>query len=243
MGAFVTGAGNFTAAAGVPRAWGTALMAVLVASFALTTLDTAVRLQRYVVQELMGLTTFATRHDREGVRRAQPVSDSGGSDGETSASPIALPDGCASLRMFIATAIAVVTAAALAALPASGEWSLANVGTGGMILWPVFGASNQLLAGLAFAVILFYLRRRRILTWFLIPPMLFMLVMPAWAMMIQLPEWWEGERYTLVALAAACLALETWMVIEAALMYGRVKGIPEGTGGGRGFEVTVPPTE
>src|SRR5690606_13583401 len=53
VGAFVDGAGNFLAAAGLPRPWGVALMAVLVASFAATTLDTAVRLQRYVVQELL----------------------------------------------------------------------------------------------------------------------------------------------------------------------------------------------
>ena len=237
VGAFVTGAGNLVAAAGVPRAWGAALMAVLVASFALTTLDTAVRLQRYVVEELMSATGHvATRHDREGVRRAQPVSGDGG---QTSPSAIALPHGRASLRALLATAVAVATGAAMAAVPASGEWSLANVGTGGMVLWPLFGATNQLLAGLAFAVILFYLRRRRIVTWFLLLPMAFMLVMPAWATMVQLPGWWQEGRYVLAAVGAACLALETWMVAEAALVYGRVKGVREGDER-RGFEVLKP---
>ncbi len=34
-------------------------------------------------------------------------------------------------------------------LPKPGaEWSLATAGTGGLILWPLFGATNQLLAGL-----------------------------------------------------------------------------------------------
>ncbi|MEM0914673.1 MAG: carbon starvation CstA family protein [Planctomycetota bacterium] len=52
VGAFVDGAANFLKAMGVPAGWAVALMGVLVASFAGTTLDTATRLQRYVVQEL-----------------------------------------------------------------------------------------------------------------------------------------------------------------------------------------------
>ncbi len=68
--------------------------------------------------------------------------------------------------------------------------------------------------------------------------MLFMLVMPAWATIVQLPEWWQGERYVLAAIAGACLTLETWMVVEAALLYGRVKGV-EVDEERRGFEVVA----
>ena len=231
VGAFVTGAGNLVAAAGVPRAWAAALMAVLVASFALTTLDTAVRLQRYVVQELAG--TLGRPWDR------LPACHPGQAeaDDRLEARPTG---GRASLAgPYLAAGVAVATGAAMAAVPASGEWSLANVGTGGMVLWPLFGATNQLLAGLAFAVILFYLRRRRVVTWFLLLPMAFMLVMPAWATMVQLPGWWQEGRYVLAAVGAACLALETWMVAEAALVYGRVKGVLEGEER-RGFEVLKP---
>lgn len=52
VGAFVDGAANFLKAIGIPGGVAVALMGVLVASFAGTTLDTACRLQRYVVQEL-----------------------------------------------------------------------------------------------------------------------------------------------------------------------------------------------
>ena len=52
VGAFVDGSANFLKALGVPAQYATALMGVFVASFAATTLDTACRLQRYVVQEL-----------------------------------------------------------------------------------------------------------------------------------------------------------------------------------------------
>ncbi|MEM6553767.1 MAG: carbon starvation CstA family protein, partial [Planctomycetota bacterium] len=58
---FVAGAGNLLIAMGLPPEASTALIAVLVASFAGTTLDTATRLQRYVVQELLG--TFARKPD------------------------------------------------------------------------------------------------------------------------------------------------------------------------------------
>ena len=75
------------------------------------------------------------------------------------------------------------------------------------------------------------------MTWFLIPPMLFMLIVPAWAMIAELPHWWEAQRYVICALAIACLVLETWMVIEASLLYGRIKGVPEGVSATRGFEV------
>ena len=53
-----------------------------------------------------------------------------------------------------ATIFAVTVAALVAAMPAPGQpWELAELGKGGMILWPLFGATNQLLAGLAFLVI------------------------------------------------------------------------------------------
>ena len=48
----IGGAANLMASLGIPQALGFALMGVFVASFAGTTLDTAVRLQRYVVGEL-----------------------------------------------------------------------------------------------------------------------------------------------------------------------------------------------
>ena len=52
VGAFVEGAANFVASLGIPLKIAIALMGVMVASFAGTTMDTACRLQRYVVQEL-----------------------------------------------------------------------------------------------------------------------------------------------------------------------------------------------
>lgn len=52
VGAFVVGAANMIEAVGIPHSWAVAIMGVFVASFAGTTMDSATRVQRYVVTEL-----------------------------------------------------------------------------------------------------------------------------------------------------------------------------------------------
>ncbi|MBN1407355.1 MAG: carbon starvation protein A [Calditrichaceae bacterium] len=52
IGAFANGAANMIATIGIPHHIGIVIMGVFVASFAGTTLDTATRIQRYVVSEL-----------------------------------------------------------------------------------------------------------------------------------------------------------------------------------------------
>jgi len=54
IGAFIEGGANFLSVIGIPLQLGIGIIAVLVASFAATTLDSATRLQRYVIQELGG---------------------------------------------------------------------------------------------------------------------------------------------------------------------------------------------
>ncbi len=54
VSAFVVGAANMSSVLGIPKAIAIVIFGVFVASFAGTTLDTATRLQRYVIQELAG---------------------------------------------------------------------------------------------------------------------------------------------------------------------------------------------
>ena len=209
VAAFVDGSANFLKTIGVPAGVAIALMGVLVASFAGTTLDTACRLQRYVVQEIAVAVT-----------QAAPALS-------TPAALVRNKHG--------ATLFAVLLAALLAAVPPPGrEWSFANAGQGGLILWPLFGATNQLLGGLSFLVITFYLWRRRKPVWFLVAPMIFMLVMPMWAMLWQTfiggadnPSWISEGKWTLVGIALATMALEIWMVIEAVQLFPRARGVLE----------------
>ena len=209
VGAFVAGGGNFLTKLGIPAAVAVTLMGVFVASFAATTMDSACRLQRYVIQELA-----ATVKPRKSA--ASPASPASG------------------LARFLrgshgATLLAVLAAAMLAAIPASGEsWTLTNAGRGGMMLWPLFGALNQLVAGIAFIVITFYIRAKNKPVWFLVLPMIFMLIMPLWAMTTQVffgtgaaPSWLASGQWVLVGIGAVSILLEVWLIIEAWLLWQR----------------------
>ncbi len=65
LGAFVDGSAQMIMAVGIPEAVAVAIMGVMVASFAGTTLDTATRLQRYIVTEIaedLNVKPLQTRH-------------------------------------------------------------------------------------------------------------------------------------------------------------------------------------
>jgi len=189
VGAFVDGSANFISSIGISSYIAVAMMGVFVASFAGTTLDTACRLQRYVVQEIASTPKLPLHVLR---------------------------------NKHTATLFVVLTAGLLAAIPASGEWTVAKMGTGGLILWPLFGAINQLLAGLAFLVIAAFLWHHKKPTWFIIPPAIFMLVMPMWAMIMQAfvgtaaaESWFFQEQWLLLSIGIAAIILEVWIFAEA----------------------------
>lgn len=133
-----------------------------------------------------------------------------------------------------ATAFAITIAALIAIMPAPGTtWELANLGKGGLMLWPLFGATNQLLGGLAFLVILFWMWRRQLSLWFVAIPAAFMLILPASAMIMQLffekNAWLAGPNpnYLLGTIGLASLALEAWIIIEAIIAWPKAKGCLE----------------
>ncbi|MFT7631854.1 MAG: carbon starvation protein [Mariniblastus sp.] len=194
IGAFVEGGANFLSVIGIPLQLGIGIIAVLVACFAATTLDSATRLQRYVIQELGGSLRIA------------PLKN-----------------------MYVATAVAILLGGAIAMIPAK-EGSA--MGTGGLLLWPLFGATNQLLAGLAFMVTTFYLWRRNLPVWFVAIPMLFMIILPGWAIVWQLTNsetgwWWDSQKVLLAVIGTITLALQVWMVVEALIMWPKAKGVLE----------------
>ena len=215
LGSFILGAGNFVQTLGISAATATAIIAVFVASFAATTLDTSCRLQRYVIEELAGtlLKRKKVTAPHTGIRlTANPLSWLTNRHG--------------------ATLFAVITAACVAVIPSPGETlTWANAGKGGFILWPLFGAMNQLLGGLAFIVILFWLRRKGLPYLFALLPAILMLVMPAWALGHQLfisalgsdQSWLATRSWPLVFFAIATLTIEAWMILEAIAAWKNIK--------------------
>lgn len=186
LAAFIEGGANFLSAIGIPLKLGVGIVAVLVASFAATTLDTATRLQRYVIQELGGSLHIPTTNK------------------------------------YVATSLAVGVGGAIAIF--AGE----KPGAGGLMLWPLFGATNQLLAGLAMMVATFYLWRRNKAIAFLAVPALMMMLVPGWAMTYDLIyNWIPQGKILLIAFGVGILILQVWMFVEAALVWSKARGVLE----------------
>jgi carbon starvation protein len=129
---------------------------------------------------------------------------------------------------YAATALAVVLGGTLAMMPAKAG---APYGTGGLILWPLFGATNQLLAGLAFMVTLFYLWRRQRPIWFIIGPTIIMLILPAVGLFMQMfhPQfgWWTKSRFDLLGIGAVVLCVQVWIVLEGVRIWRAARGVLE----------------
>ena len=121
---------------------------------------------------------------------------------------------------YVATIVAVGAGGALALIPGP-----KGPGSGGLILWPLFGAINQLLAGLAFLVVAFYLIRHKRPVWFLVLPLALMIILPAWAMAHQLAGFYKDRNFLLVGIGIVVEALQVWMVLEGILMWRRAKGV------------------
>jgi len=109
---------------------------------------------------------------------------------------------------YVAT-LAVVLLAALLCFAQPGA-------KGALVLWPMFGALNQLLAALGLTVATVYLAKkgRNILVTLL--PMLFMLGMTTWAMVINLRKFYADGNALLFSLSLAILALTVWLLGSAA---------------------------
>lgn len=198
VGAFVEGSANFIKALGVPASFAVALMGVFVASFAATTLDTACRLQRYVIQEL--------------------AASLGGSKKGLKYNPLKLLT-----NRYVATLFAIITAYLIARLPGADG----TPGKGGTILWPLFGAINQLLAGLSFLVITFWLHRRGLPKFITMIPGILMLALPLIAMSLNLRSYTDTENWLLFVIGFITILLEIWMIVEASLVWKKVKGVIE----------------
>jgi carbon starvation protein len=173
VGSFVIGAANMIETTGIPFSIAIAIMGVFVASFAATTMDSATRVQRYVVTELfesMGIKAFK--------------------------------------NMYFTTFIVVATAALLAFVSGAD-------GKGALTLWPIFGAINQTLAGLALIVITMYLRRKSATKWLISGiPAVFMVVMTLWASILNEINFINDQNWLLVFVNGMIILLVILVVIE-----------------------------
>ena len=174
-GAFISGGANLIEQGwGIPAGIAQTMLATMVVLFAGTTMDSGVRLQRYIIQEWGNIYRVP-----------------------------ALGNG------LVATLLAV-GACLLLAFGAGG-----SSGTGGMIIWPLFGATNQILAGMTLLIISVLLIKLGRAPYVTLLPMLFVLTMSFLAACMTLVQFFRDGNYLLVVLDVIVLATSLLVMLEA----------------------------
>ena len=116
---------------------------------------------------------------------------------------------------YVATFLAVAACVALAFGAGGAD------GQGGMLIWPLFGTTNQLLAGLTLLVVsvmLVKLRRRYIFT---LVPMVFVTSMSFLAALYQLWDLFTSGQYLLAGLDLVIVIASIFVLLEAASAFTR----------------------
>ena len=168
---------------GIPEQLGATMLAVMAILFAATTMDTGLRLQRYVIQEAAELGGFK-------------------------------------INVVVSTLIALGCCLALA-------FGAGADGAGGMIIWPLFGTTNQLLAGLTLSIVSVILIRQGRPAWFTAVPLAFLLTMSVYALLVQLGQFYRAENWLLLGMDVIILMAALWVALEAAIAMSRgAKGSP-----------------
>ena len=184
LSAFVDG-GAFILAAGTGMEVTVAatLLTVMAALFAGTTMDTGLRLQRYIFQE------WGEIYNIGWMRKALP-----------------------------ATLLSVASCLILAFGAGGAD------GSGGLLIWPLFGTTNQLLAGLTLLVITVMLVRRGRPTFYTLGPLVFLLVMTLAALLMQLRDFFQKENWFLLGLDLVVLVAAVLVTLECVAALRRAKG-------------------
>lgn len=191
LGVFVEGAANLANGLMIPTDISTTIVSIIVVSFAATTLDTSVRLMRYIIAEL-------------GMEYKMPVL----------------------AKKHVATTIAVVSSAALVLIPEGPQ----GFGSGGYLLWPLFGTANQLLAAISLLLISVWLKRLGRNYAIAIIPMFFVLGTTLYAMFQQVVLQWSwfgsNQNNLLFVFGAIIFVFGIWISITALSTLTRDKELP-----------------
>lgn len=110
-----------------------------------------------------------------------------------------------SSNRYLATTIVVLLAGFLTFMKPGGK--------GALILWPLFGSLNQLLAGLGLAVISVYLYKKNKNFYLAFIPMLFVLTMTIWSILTGMIGFFHKLDYFLGLLSFIILVLTLWLMV------------------------------
>ena len=123
------------------------------------------------------------------------------------------------LSGLVATIIAVGAALGL-------TFSTGMDGSGGMIIWPLFGTTNQLMAGLTLSVLVVILTKLRRPTLPLLIPLVFVTLMSLWAAVLQLRTLFEAGNWLLLGIDVIIIVAAVWVVVEAVASISKARREP-----------------
>ncbi|WP_336704984.1 carbon starvation protein A [Micrococcus terreus] len=181
--AFVQAGGSIlNAGLGIPASLSATILATMAVLFAATTMDTGVRLQRFVVAEIGEIMGFK-------------------------------------LKTWVATIIVLVVTMGLA-------FGAGADGSGGMVIWPLFGTTNQLMAALTLSVIAVMLIQLRRPVWPVMIPLVFVAIVSVYALIIQLGTFFSTQNWLLLVLDVIILVCALWVIVEAVAAMNRARKAP-----------------
>ena len=184
---FADGIANFIARFGIAKNTASIFIELSISAFILTTLDTTMRLARFIWQEILlpsdrALTTVPSA--------SKPTAKLLNSTRD----------------FFTNRWIATFAVAALAMVLMSGN-TISS-------LWSVFGSVNQLLAGITLMVVTLWLFRTRRKTVFVALPAIFMFTTSIWALSyIIVSSWQVADKRYLAIIGATLLALVCFLIV------------------------------
>lgn len=174
-GAFIDGGGHvMNKGIGLDLQTSKTMLTVMAALFAGTTMDTGVRLQRYIFQEWGDIYNIGF------------------------------------LKKNIVATLFAVAACLLLAFGAGGI-----DGKGGMIIWPLFGTTNQLMAGLTLVIVTVMLLRSKRKVWYFLLPLVFLLLVTVFALLLQLVDFYNKGNYFLIVLDVIILSASVLVALES----------------------------
>ncbi len=112
---------------------------------------------------------------------------------------------------YISTLVAVGACLLLAFGVSNGNYP----GDGGTLIWPVFGATNQILASMTLIVLSVYLIKLGRPARYLLTPMIFILLMALWASVWYVMDYVSRGQWILVAIQVAVMVSAVFIILES----------------------------
>lgn len=99
-------------------------------------------------------------------------------------------------------------------------------GSGGMLIWPLFGTTNQLMAGLTLSILAIMLTQLRRPTWPILVPLVFVTTMSLWAAILQVRTLWSAQNWLLLVIDIVIICCAIWVIVEAFTAISKAKKAP-----------------